>query len=241
MRLIHFNKNLILAQLVEIVGVIIHIQEYVQRKVKPVITVANCQGKPNQARVPRNQIYKPSNYQATFYVAKGKNCGNLLSLSTAQELGLVSLHGDKLMLKDGPLENILQKNAKVCLGKLKGEKIKLTIDKTQIPKAQQGDKTQIPYHIREKVKKNKISSRKFRKTKLRHGFSHFSDSQKRRPSSNMRRHETRKKSYKTSTPSDTARKIKFISTHRRVISSIYYIQQILDTLDSLSPFKLRSI
>ena len=170
MRLIHFNKNLILAQLVEIVGVIIHIQEYVQRKVKPVITVANCQGKPNQTRVSRNQIYEPSNYQATFYVAKGKNCGNLLSLLMAQELRLVSLHGDKLMLKDSPLENILQKNAKVCLGKLKGEKIKLIIDKTQIPKAQQGDKTQIPYHIREKVKKTRYHRESFGKRSYAMGF-----------------------------------------------------------------------
>ena len=31
---------------------------------------------------------------ATFYVAKGKKSGNLLSLSTAQDLGLVSLHID---------------------------------------------------------------------------------------------------------------------------------------------------
>ena len=45
---------------------------------------------------------------ATFYVAKGKNCGNLLSLSTAQDLGLVSLHIDKLTSKDATLENILQ-------------------------------------------------------------------------------------------------------------------------------------
>jgi len=89
---------------------------------------------------------------ATFYVTKGKNCGNLLSLSTAQDLGLVSLHIDKLTSKDAALENILQKNSKVFsgLGKLKGEKIKLDIDKTLTPKAQ--PQRRIPYHIREKVK-----------------------------------------------------------------------------------------
>ena len=68
---------------------------------------------------------------ATFYVAEGKNCGNLLSLSTAQDLGLVSLHIDKLTSKDSTLENILQQNFKVFsgLGKLKGEKIQLIVTK----------------------------------------------------------------------------------------------------------------
>jgi hypothetical protein len=37
----------------------------------------------------------------------------LLSLSTAQELGLISLHLDKLTSKDAALENILQKHSKV--------------------------------------------------------------------------------------------------------------------------------
>jgi hypothetical protein len=37
---------------------------------------------------------------ATFHVAKAVNCGNLLSLSTAQELGLITLHPDKLTSKD---------------------------------------------------------------------------------------------------------------------------------------------
>ncbi|CAB3996492.1 PREDICTED: uncharacterized protein LOC107336737 [Paramuricea clavata] len=89
---------------------------------------------------------------ATFYIAKAANCGNLLSLSTAQELGLISLHLDKLTSKDAALENILQKHSKVFsdLGKLKGEKVKLDIDKTKIPKAQ--PQRRIPYHIREKVK-----------------------------------------------------------------------------------------
>ena len=89
---------------------------------------------------------------ATFYVTKGKNYGNLLSLSTAQDLGLVSLHIDKLTSKDTTLENILQKNSDVFsgLGKLKGEKIKFDIDRTLTPKAQ--PQRRIPYHIREKIK-----------------------------------------------------------------------------------------
>ena len=89
---------------------------------------------------------------ATFYVAKGESCGNLLSLNTAQELGLVSIHVDKLTTKDRTLETILQKNNEVFsgLGKLNGEKIKLDIDQTKIPKAQ--PQRRIPYHIREKVK-----------------------------------------------------------------------------------------
>ena len=62
------------------------------------------------------------------------------------------MHIDKLTSKDATLENILQKNSKVFsgLGKLKGEKIKLDIDKTLAPKAQ--PQRRIPYHIREKVK-----------------------------------------------------------------------------------------
>ena len=73
---------------------------------------------------------------ATFYVAKAANCGKLLSLSTVQELGLISLHLDKLTSKDAALENILQKHSKVFsdLGKLKGEKVKLDIDKTKVRK-----------------------------------------------------------------------------------------------------------
>ena len=41
---------------------------------------------------------------ATFYVAKAANIGNLLSLSIAQELGLISLHLDKLTSKDAALD-----------------------------------------------------------------------------------------------------------------------------------------
>ena len=88
---------------------------------------------------------------ATFYVTKAENCGNLLSLTTAQELGLISLHIDKLTSKDPAIENIVQKNSKVFsgLGKLKGQKIKLDIDETKTPRAQ--PQRRVPYHIREKV------------------------------------------------------------------------------------------
>ena len=87
---------------------------------------------------------------ATFYVTKAENCGNLLSITTAQELGLISLHTDKLASKDAAIENIVQKNSKVFsgLGKLKGEQIKLD-DETKIPRAQ--IQRRVPYHIREKV------------------------------------------------------------------------------------------
>ncbi|CAB4039327.1 Retrovirus-related Pol poly from transposon, partial [Paramuricea clavata] len=138
---------------------------------KPNHFAAVCRGKQKQTRSPRysNKKHAQRNlktldtgsntssdedylYTATFYVAKAANCGNLLSLSTAQELGLISLHLDKLTSKNAALENILQKHSKVFsdLGKLKGEKIKLDIDKTKIPKAQ--PQRRIPYHIREKVK-----------------------------------------------------------------------------------------
>jgi hypothetical protein len=75
---------------------------------------------------------------ATFFVVKEKHCGNLLSLNTAQELGLVSLHLNKLTSKDAALDHILQKNSTVFtgLGKLNGAQIKLDIDETKVPKAQ---------------------------------------------------------------------------------------------------------
>ena len=89
---------------------------------------------------------------ATFYVTQTSNSGNLISATTAQELGLVSLHINKLSnTQDHKLDNILNKHAKVFhgLGKLKGDKVKLNIDKNHPPRAQQ--QRRIPYHIREKV------------------------------------------------------------------------------------------
>ena len=96
---------------------------------------------------------------ATFYVAQGSTSGNLLSLSTAQELDLVSLHLNNISKplpqnpnKDPKLNDILERNAKVFdgLGKLKGQTVHLNIDPNANPKAQ--PQRRIPYHIRNKVK-----------------------------------------------------------------------------------------
>ena len=96
---------------------------------------------------------------ATFYVAQGSTSGNLLSLSTAQELDLVSLHLNNISKplpqnpnKDPKLNDILERNAKVFdgLGKLKGQTVHLNIDPDANPKAQ--PQRRIPYHIRNKVK-----------------------------------------------------------------------------------------
>ena len=89
---------------------------------------------------------------ATFYVVKGQNSGNLLSLSTAQDLGLITLHINNVSTKDAALDNIIAKHKSVFngLGKLKGTTVKLDIDKTVTPKAL--PQRRIPYHIRDKVK-----------------------------------------------------------------------------------------
>jgi hypothetical protein len=76
-----------------------------------------------------------------FYVVKGQNSGTLLSLVAAQDLGLITLHlNNNVTTKDDKmnLDKILGKHTEVFhgLGKLKGETIKLDIDKDQIPKAQ---------------------------------------------------------------------------------------------------------
>ena len=49
-----------------------------------------------------------------FYVTKGINSGNLLSLSTAQDRGLISLHLHKLSTMDGNISQILNK-ACICI------------------------------------------------------------------------------------------------------------------------------
>ena len=87
---------------------------------------------------------------ATFYVTQGSTSGNLLSLSTVQELDLVSLHLNnisKLPNKDPKLKGILERNAQVFdgLGKLKGQTVHLNIDPNASPKAQ--PQRRIPYHI----------------------------------------------------------------------------------------------
>ena len=89
---------------------------------------------------------------ATFYVAKTTNSGNLISATTAQELGLISLHLNKVSTKNNNVDKILNKHSTLFngLGKLKGEKVKLNINKEHPPQAQ--PQRRIPYHIREKVK-----------------------------------------------------------------------------------------
>ena len=80
----------------------------------------------------------------------------ILSSDTAQELNLISFHVNKVAfakeVKDTKLKEILDKHAKVFegLGKLKGHKVQLHIDKGVTPKAQ--PQRRIPYHIREKVR-----------------------------------------------------------------------------------------
>ena len=85
---------------------------------------------------------------ATFYVTKTTDSGNLISSQTAQELGLISLHLHKVSsTNDNKLDGILNKHANVFngLGKLKGDKIKLNIDKEHTPKAQ--PQRRIRFHI----------------------------------------------------------------------------------------------
>ena len=76
---------------------------------------------------------------ATFYVVKTPDSGNLISSTTAQELGLISLHINKLSnTNDKRLDKLLTKHATVfkVLGKLKDVQIKLNIDHEQNPKIQ---------------------------------------------------------------------------------------------------------
>ena len=73
---------------------------------------------------------------ATFYVAKTTNSGNLISATTAQELVLISLHLNKVSTtKNNNLDKILTKHSTVFqgLGKLKGDKVKLNINKEYKP------------------------------------------------------------------------------------------------------------
>ena len=54
---------------------------------------------------------------ATFYITKTSNSGNLISATTAQELGLVSLHLNKFSdTQDHDLGNILNNHVKVFHG-----------------------------------------------------------------------------------------------------------------------------
>ena len=47
---------------------------------------------------------------ATVYVVQGRNSGNLLSLSTAQDLGLITLHLNPVSTKDAALDKIIAKH-----------------------------------------------------------------------------------------------------------------------------------
>jgi uncharacterized protein (DUF2249 family) len=92
---------------------------------------------------------------ATFYVTKTTDSSNLISSETAQELGLISLHLNKVSTtKDNKLDAILRKHATVFngLGRLlKGDKMKLNIDKDHTPKVQ--PQQRIPFHICEDVQR----------------------------------------------------------------------------------------
>ena len=98
---------------------------------------------------------------ATFYVVNNNTSGNLISADTAQELGLVTLHLNKIsststlatqMTNDQKLKEILERHSSVFngLGKLKYYIVKLNISEDVIPVAE--PQRRIPFHIREKVK-----------------------------------------------------------------------------------------
>ena len=89
---------------------------------------------------------------ATFYVEQGQHSGNLLSLSTAQDLGVVTLHMNPVSTKGAALDDIVGKHQSIFhrLGKLIGTTVKLDIDKCITPKAL--PQKRILYHIRDKVK-----------------------------------------------------------------------------------------
>ena len=89
---------------------------------------------------------------ATFYVVQGQHSGNLLSLPTALDFGLVTLHINPVSSNDAALDDIIGKHRSKFhgLGKLKGTSVKLDIDKSTTPKALL--QRRIPYHIPDKVK-----------------------------------------------------------------------------------------
>ena len=95
---------------------------------------------------------------ATFFVVEDDDSGNLMSAQTAQELGLISLHLNKLSTQKAPRETptfqktkdkdlikILEQNKEVFngIGKLKGHKIILNIDETVEPTAE--PQRRVPY------------------------------------------------------------------------------------------------
>ena len=92
----------------------------------------------------------------TIYVVKGKDSGCLLSLQTAQELGLIQLQLNALQSqnfqRDEGLAKILQRYSSVLngLGKFKDHQVQLNID-INVPPVSQPQR-RIPFHMRQKVK-----------------------------------------------------------------------------------------
>ena len=94
---------------------------------------------------------------ADVYVIQGKRAGCLLSSDTAQDLGLVTLHIDRISKKekcgnvDSSIKETITKHKKVFngVGKLRNYAVKLNIDETVTPLALK--QRRVPFHIREKV------------------------------------------------------------------------------------------
>ncbi len=91
---------------------------------------------------------------------RAKNSGCLLYLTTAQEMGILTLKLNKISKEapenvtssDPQINAIVQKYKEVFtgVGKLKNYAVKLNIDEKEIPQAQPQRK--VPYHIRKKVR-----------------------------------------------------------------------------------------
>ena len=99
---------------------------------------------------------------ATFYVVNNNTSGNLISADTAQELGLMKLHLNKIsspstlatkMKNDQKLKEILKRHSSVFngLGKLKDYTVRLNISEDVYPVEE--SQRRIPFHIREEVKR----------------------------------------------------------------------------------------
>eukprot|EP00794_Sanderia_malayensis_P005111 gene5111-biopygen4169 len=96
---------------------------------------------------------------ATFFVLEQENSGCLLSATTAQEMGIITLKLNKISTEapenvtssDPQINAIVQKYKEVFtgVGKLKNYAVKLNIDETEIPQAQ--PQRRVPFHIRKKV------------------------------------------------------------------------------------------
>ena len=97
---------------------------------------------------------------ATFFVLQQENSGCLLSATTAQEMGIITLKLNKISTEapenvtssDPRINAIVQKYKEVFtgVGKLKNYAVKLNIDESKIPQAQ--PQRRVPFHNRKKVK-----------------------------------------------------------------------------------------